>query len=253
MEPTPTQQAIADALSAFGQNQPPTSFVPGDASADAFVRDIGGNPLAFLLAVIADYRMKAERAWALPYYLHQRMGLFGPSEIAQAGAGTVAQHLADTPALHRHPQMVGGWIADACARVQEDYAGDAGAIWGGMPSAVTLLWRLQAFKGVSQKKASMAVNILFRDLGVPIAEPQNIDVSYDIQVRRVFLRAGLVDRDTMADVILAARGLRPDYHGGLDVGAWLIGREWCSPTQPRCADCEVGSLCAKRDLPTVTT
>jgi len=49
-----------------------------------------------------------------------------------------------------------------------------------------------AFSGIGQKKAAMAVEILERDLGVTIRELKGSDIAYDVHVRRVCPK--LVDR-----------------------------------------------------------
>ena len=51
--------------------------------------------------------------------------------------------------------------------------------------------RLDAFDGIGQKKAAMAVEILERDLRVSIKDLQGSDIAYDVHLRRVFLRTGL--------------------------------------------------------------
>ena len=53
-------------------------------------------------------------------------------------------------------------------RVEQGYHGDARMIWSDRPSAVELQRRLSEFHGIGQKKAAMAVEILNRDLGVPV-------------------------------------------------------------------------------------
>lgn len=95
----------------------------------------------------------------------------------------------------------------------------------------------------------MAVNILCRDLGWLTPKPaelKTIDVSYDIHVRRVFLRLGLVESDTLDEILQAARDLSPEYPGKLDLGAWYVGRTWCRPTRPYCVNCRLAMACPKR-------
>jgi endonuclease-3 len=49
----------------------------------------------------------------------------------------------------------------------------------------------------------------------------------------------------MRDVVNAARQLNPEYPGELDYPAWLIGRNWCLPTNPRCKECYLNGVCPK--------
>ena len=72
------------------------------------------------------------------------------------------------PKLHRYIEKMPRWLVGAARRVEQDYHGDASAIWSDRPSAVELQRRLSEFHGIGQKKAAMAVEILNRDLRVPV-------------------------------------------------------------------------------------
>jgi endonuclease III len=106
--------------------------------------------------------------------------------------------------------------------------------------------RLSAFRGIGRKKAAMAVEILTRHFGVPLSGEECGTVAYDVQVRRVFLRSGLIERDTPEDVALAAAAACPEAPGSLDLATWLVGRRWCRPTSPRCQECALGDVCERR-------
>jgi endonuclease III len=101
------------------------------------------------------------------------------------------------------------------------------------------------FVGIGQKKAAMAVEILERDLGVPIREMEGSDIAYDIHVRRVFLRTGFADEDSMEHMVAMARRLHPERPGKLDEPAWRVGMNWCHPQAPDCPACVLGGVCAK--------
>ena len=81
------------------------------------------------------------------------------------------------------------------SRTLERYEGDAGLIWANEPRAAELQSRLRQFPGISQKKAAMAVEILERDLRVPVKAMEGSDIAFDVHVRRVFLRTGLAELD----------------------------------------------------------
>lgn len=133
----------------------------------------------------------------------------------------------------------------AATLVLEKYEGDAGRIWTGGRTAVDIRRDLESFPGIGQKKAAMAVEILARDLGVEISQLDGSDVAYDVHLRRVFLRAGLVDRDNLSDMVAAARALYPQRPGALDMPAWDVGRRWCDPGIPDCAGCPVSTACPR--------
>ena len=87
--------------------------------------------------------------------------------------------------------------------------------------------------------------ILARDLGKPLRDMSGSDIAYDVHVRRVFLRTGLVERDDVNLMVAAARALNPDRPGALDLPAWDIGRRWCRPANPDCLACPLNHVCPR--------
>ena len=197
-----------------------------DKDADRLVLD---DPFAFLLAVISDMGIRAERAWALPYRLRQRLGYLTPRELA-ADPERVRAAFQQEPKLHRFVNTVPAWLVQAAQIILDHYHGDAARLWSDTPTATALRQRLETFPGIGQKKAAMAVEILARDLGVPLKDMDGSDIAYDVHVRRVFVRAGLATHDQAAHMIAVARALHPQRLGALDLPAWDIGRRWCHPT-----------------------
>jgi uncharacterized HhH-GPD family protein len=239
-------QAVVDALLAHG-----ATLAERDAAQPAiFTQDPEANsfllkdPFAFLVAVICDQGIRAERAWAVPFVLRRRLGHLDPARLAREPDRVVAA-FQERPMLHRLVNVVPAWISDASRRVVAEYGGDAGRIWADTPSAMTVQARLCRFKGISQKKAAMAVEILERDLGVPIGGMEGSDVAYDVHVRRVFLRTGLAVSDDIAEIVSNARALHPERPGSLDFPSWDIGRRWCRPENPRCEECVLWKACPR--------
>lgn len=106
--------------------------------------------------------------------------------------------------------------------------------------------RLREFHRIGQKKAAMAVEILLTKFDADLVGLDDTDIAYDVQVRRVFLRSGIVDRDDPRTMIEAARRLQPDRPGYIDAAAWHIGRKWCRPADPMCGECPLDEVCAHR-------
>lgn len=121
------------------------------------------------------------------------------------------------PKLHRYVNKMPRWVVLAARRVVEVYGGDASAIWSDNPSADILQKRFDDFLGIAQKKAAMAVEILERDLGVPVRNLERSDIAYDVHIRRVFLRTRLAERDDRDHMIAVARQLHPARPGALDL------------------------------------
>lgn len=227
--------AHADAMA--GQLKSAVAQFTYNQDADALVRS---DPFAFLLAIISNAGVRAERAWALPYELRRRLGYLSPAEFA-ANPGAIRAVVRRPPQLHRFVDTVPNWLVEAARIVLDRYDGDAERLWSDTPTAVELRRRFEEFPGMGQKKAAMAVEILARDLGKPLSEMNRSDA----HMRRVFLRTGLVDRSDVKQIVAVARRLYPDLPGALDLPAWDIGRRWCWPTDPDCPTCPLNDACPR--------
>jgi uncharacterized HhH-GPD family protein len=124
-------------------------FTP-DERANALIHE---DPFAFLVAVISDQGIVAERAWALPHALAVRLGHLDPRRLADEPE-VVRGAFAQTPKLHRFINDVPHWISQAGRIVVERYGGDAGRIWSNTPTAAELRRRFDEFPGIGQKKAA---------------------------------------------------------------------------------------------------
>ena len=242
------KRQIAEALVTFGESE--VAKRPEGTTLD-FTDDPPANqlltedPFAFLVAVIADQGVKAERAWIVPMELKRRLGYIDAARLL-AEPELVFRAFREPTSLHRYVETIPTWILSAADRVIEVYQGDAGRIWNDEPSAAVLQERLRAFDGIGQKKAAMAVEILERDLGVVIHDMQGSDIAFDIHIRRVFLRTGLAERDDLDHMVDVARSVYPERPGAIDAPAWVIGRTWCKPVSPDCPSCVLLEVCARR-------
>lgn len=245
-QPAADRRAVVQALLDYAATHPMTDerlepvFTP-NPEANRLVIE---NPFAFLLAVIFDQGIVAERAWAAPYLLKERLGHLDPARIV-AEPERVEAAVRTPPMLQRFVNRVPHWVCSAAARVLRDHGGDAGRIWDDNPTADELQRRLDVFDGIGQKKAAMAVEILARDLRVPIRDLQGSDIAFDVHVRRVFLRTGLAERDDLDHMVVVARELHPERPGEIDFPAWAIGRQWCRPGVPLCPECAIAAACPK--------
>lgn len=240
------QQAVVAALLAHGRRLA-EDLGGGSArfTADDEANDlIHADPFAFLLAVICDQGIVAERAWAVPHHLRQRLGHLDPARIGRE-RDVIREAFAAPPKLHRFVNNVAEWVSTAGSIIADRYGGDAARLWGDHPPAAALRERLETFPGIGQKKAAMAVEILERDLRVPLTALHGSDVAYDVHVRRVFLRTGLAARDDVGHMVAVARTLHPDRPGELDNPAWDIGRRWCHRDEPDCAICPLRATCSR--------
>ena len=238
---------VVHALLAFGEeldsieaSRLSTVLTANEPANDLLVSD----PWGFLCGVICDYQMPADRAWATPYNLAQRLGGWSV-EIVAADPVAVRQAFIGPPAIHRFPNQTSDFVIEGARRVITEYGGDAAAVWHDQPTARDLQDRLMQFKGISQKKAAMAVEILYAQLKVPIRDMEGSDIAYDVHVRRVMLRTGLAERDNVNHMVEQARIHHPDRPGALDLPMWEIGRTWCHKSDPQCGECVIVDACPR--------
>lgn len=239
--------AVGDALLRYAGEVARSGMVQ---SGDRFTTDPDADALiktdanAFLLGVLFTQGVPAERAWAGPHELRRRLGHLDLERLA-ADSEAVADALSSPPALHRFVRTVPGWVSDAAGRLLAVYAGDASRMWPDGAHVTDVSARLLEFRGIGPKKAAMAIELLVRQLGVRLTGMECGTVAYDVHVRRVFTRAGLIVADTPDEVRRAAADICPGEPGSLDLATWLIGRQWCRPAEPRCEACALGEACPR--------
>jgi uncharacterized HhH-GPD family protein len=203
------------------------------------------DPNAFLLGVLFTQGIPAERAWAGPWELARRLGHLDVARLAAMSPEDLETALAAPPALHRFRRTIPRYIVGAACHLQERWGGNASRIWAGEPSAEELTRRLEAVPGIGHKKAAMAVEILIRTFGVKVSAHSGARLPYDVHVRRVMLRTGLVDLDSRRAMEERAASVSPERPSLIDLPLWLVGRHWCRPRDPACGDCRLGPYCPK--------
>jgi uncharacterized HhH-GPD family protein len=227
-------------LEAMGAAQVGGSF-SGNLAADELIESSAN---ALLLGVLFTQGIPAERAWAGPFELRTRLGTLDLNYLAENPA-LVREAFQRPPMLHRFKETLPRWIGSAAERLLRDYGGDAACIWPAGSHVLEVTARLSEFDGIGRKKAVMTVEILSRHFGVELSGRECGQVAYDVQVRRVFLRSGLVAQDTREAVEAAAEAACPQAPGTLDLPAWLIGRETCRPRAPLCDRCRLAAVCPR--------
>lgn len=234
---------IAEAIKQISKPRTFVEFV-GMPEADKLLNDIDSYPHAFVIACIMDRQMKAERAWRIPYDLMERIGSFRFSDLAKLSPQELEKVMMQPEPLHRFPSQMSKFLYAAIRRIEDWYHGDASAIWANRPSSAAIVLRFLEFDGVGRKIATMAANCLVREFRIPVSDCYSIDISVDIQVRRVFARMGFVPEDAPEDyIIYRARELHPEYPGIFDLVLWELGRAVCQPRNPACKECRWSDLC----------
>jgi len=211
--------------------------------ADALLNDLTDHPHAFVLACIMDRRVKAERAWLIPYRISRRLGGFSMAALRSPSRDEVYRLMTQPEPLHFLINKMSDFFL-AVQRVNSHYGSDASRIWTGKPSGAMVVCRFLEFDGVGPKIGNMAANILARDFKIPFSDYYAIDISADVHVRRVFSRLGLCAADATAEQVkYRAKALYPEFPGMMDLPCWEIGRSWCKPRGPECTGCYTQDLC----------
>lgn len=217
----------------------------GDLEADDLLNDLENFPHAFVLACVMDRQIKAERAWLIPYYISQEIGNFEFKELLKLDLYSI-KNIFKKNSLHRFNDMMSTNFYSVIQLIHNKYNDDASKIWSDNPKSAAIVRRFLEFNGVGIKIATMATNILARDFKIPMQDKVCIDISPDVQVKRVFTRTGFISKDSNNDeLIYCARELNPNYPGIFDFSAWEIGREWCRPKNPDCDNCYLNEYCPK--------
>lgn len=242
------ESAIVQRLVAFG----------GTLGADELVfacdREVGNllrdDPFGFLLAASVDRGMKAENAWRLPGRLRAVLGHLDPSKIAAMSEEDLRDALNRIIGRPRYMRDAPRTIREVAKSVADEHGGDTRRLWRAR-RAREIFGRLTQFHGVKKGIASMVLNLLHR-LGEIKLSPDDcefVNVKADLNVKRVFERAGLVAAPCSdRDILIIARRLNPSYPGQLDAPAWHIGRTWCHAQGPLCGQCPLDEACAKQGI-----
>ena len=209
------------------------------------MNDLTAHPHAFVFGCLVDRQVRAERAWTLPAVLRARLGGFEFEQLTALTQDDWLEVMSTPTPAHRLPDTMATVLYRATQRIADHYEGNAARIWARTPSSATLVRRFLEFHGAGPKIATMATNILVRDFKVPLSDYRYVDLSADVQVRRVMARLGYVEEGCSTDVVIyAARELNPDFPGIFDLALWSIGRTVCRPTDPACGACELARWCS---------
>ena len=213
--------------------------------ANQLIGDLKKHPHAFVLACIMDRQINGDRAFGIPYKFSQILGSFEFKRLLKLTPHQIEKIFTDNN-LHRFNKIMAKNFYSGIQRIHNQYNDNAVNIWNEKPGSATVVKRFLEFDGAGIKIATMAANILARELKVSFKDYYSVDISADVHVKRVFRRIGLINEDaSIEELIYTARELNPKYPGILDLSAWKIGRYWCRPKNPICQKCALNKSCPK--------
>ncbi len=127
------------------------------------------DPFALLVGMLLDQQIPMERAFAGPVSIAKRMaGPFDPSTVAHYDPDAFVEVVAGPPAVHRFPTAMAARIQTLAKHLDEEYGGNASALWSDVKSGDDLLARLSALPGFGAQKAKIFVALLGKQLGLKV-------------------------------------------------------------------------------------
>ena len=143
------------------------------------------DPFALLVGMLLDQQIPMERAFAGPVSIAKRMaGPFDPSTVAHYDPDAFVEVVAGPPAVHRFPTAMAARIQTLAKHLDDEYGGNASALWSDVKSGDDLLARLSALPGFGAQKAKIFVALLGKQLKVrprgwrEASEPYGEDGAY---------------------------------------------------------------------------
>lgn len=227
----------------FNAPKQPVRFT-NDHDIDELLNDLDSTSHAFVLACIMDRQIKAERAWAIPLRISEKIDGFSMEILTKLTQDEIKQLMTEPEPLHRFVNKMSECFFYAINHINTQYNNIASNIWSGNISSAEVIYRFLQFKGIGPKIATMATNILARDFKIRFSDYTAIDISADVHIKRVFTRLGLCSNKPSAEqVIFKAKALHPEFPGIMDAPCWEIGRMWCKANNPDCNNCYMKNVC----------
>ncbi len=188
-----------------------TLHITGDESADRLLTD---DPLALLIGMLLDQQVAMETAFAGPLKIAERAGTLDAAAIASFDPEAFTDLFKATPAVHRFPGSMAGRVQALCAAVEQDWDGDASAIWTrGEPDGPAVLARLKKLPGFGEQKAKIFLALLGKQYGYEGAGWREASAPYgeDGSFRSV---ADIVSADSLTKVREHKRAMKAAAKSG---------------------------------------
>jgi len=140
-----------------------TLHITGDAAADRLLSD---DPLALLIGMLLDQQVAMEVAFSGPLKIEQRVGSVDAAALASYDPDALVEAFRETPSIHRYPGSMAGRVQSLCAALEQDWGGDAAALWTrDDPDGPEVLRRLKKLPGFGEQKAKIFLALLGKQRG----------------------------------------------------------------------------------------
>lgn len=137
--------------------------ITADAAADDLLTR---DPLALLIGMLLDQQVAMETAFSGPLKIEERVGQVDAATLASYDPDALVEAFRQPPAVHRYPGSMAARVQSLCAAVQDEWGGDASAIWTrDAPSGAEVLRRLKKLPGFGEQKARIFLALLGKQCG----------------------------------------------------------------------------------------
>ena len=220
------ESLIKDGQYLFEKQREKISFETGVQEAESILNNIELYPHILFFGCIMQRRIKAGKAWLIPYKIGKKIGGFEFKKFLKLNKLSLKKIFLENKNLRpriKNPEQI---FYSAINDIHNKYQDDVSKIWAENLNSAVIVRRLLEFKGVGIKIATMTTNILARDFKIKMKDYSSIDISPDVQVRKCFIANGLLRKDVSnEEIIYFAKEIYPQYPGVLDLPAWKCGRE----------------------------
>lgn len=188
-----------------------TLHITGDETADRLLTD---DPLALLIGMLLDQQVAMETAFAGPLKISERAGTLDAAALAGFDPEAFTELFKTTPAVHRFPGSMAGRVQALCAAVEQDWGGDASAIWTqGDPDGPAVLARLKKLPGFGEQKAKIFLALLGKQYGYAGAGWREASAPYG-EAGSFRSVADIVSADSLTKVREHKRAMKAAAKGG---------------------------------------
>jgi endonuclease III len=214
----------------------------------------------FFIGIMLDQGQSADRAWdggdhlVENHFKHKKGFWYGISETSLNKVTKICKRgyeetsYASNYNYNKFPR----WLKSAANKMLTEYDGDPRNIWAISQANVSLIYdRLKEFDGIGDALAKMGQFILVRSYGVAGGKDSQhlMSIKPDNLVRRVMYRTGISPSLKVRDVVASTDKLHLNSPADFDAASWMIGRNYCSNSSPKCADCPISEGCKRVGLP----
>ncbi len=128
------------------------------------------EPMALLIGFALDQQVPVQTAFAGPLKIKERLGTLDAGALAKLDPAELEAAFRERPAVHRFPGSMAKKVADLCAHIEDEYAGDASRLWRDASDADELRKRIKALPGFGEMKVKALASVLAKRFGVAAAE-----------------------------------------------------------------------------------